>query len=337
MITSTPVARWYWGEPGHRTDLVGEAVRRFVLALRALDRHRLGTPHLGRVTVCVPEPGHRDFLVRSDFQVGALAVVDSGAPESLTARIGAALTPGEIGTVELFATCDGIVETGRDARAEEGLFTLSVEASEGFFNVGLTTYSDAWLPFDLRGHAQEALFAANGPRLASALAEISEALDLEVDPDDSTWFAVPTETGAENQFEDTDGSPSDVWGRFEVPYRNTVFSQAPTFTPGYGRQASGPVRYVPVVGEQGTLGYLWASDAESAASFEPCDVADLDGYRAGLLWLDRLQASFDRGLAPAEALNRLAASAEDSVAGRAASSETAEVDEFWKLRELARS
>ncbi|MFD5917727.1 hypothetical protein ACFVYP_11550 [Kitasatospora sp. NPDC058201] len=227
MIASTPVARWSWGEPGHRTDLVGEAVRRFVLALRALDRHRLGTPCLGRVAVSVPQPGRRNFLVRSDFRVGALAVVDSGAPESLTAQIKAALAPGEIGTVELFASCDGIVETGRGARAAEGLFTLGAEASEGFFNVGLTTHSDAWLPFDLRGRGQDAVFAANGPRLASALAEISAALGLEVDPDDATWFAVPTGRGAENRFEDADGSPSDVWGRFEIPYRNGISNRTP--------------------------------------------------------------------------------------------------------------
>lgn len=53
MIASTPVARWSWGETGRETDLVREAVRRFFLALRVLDRYGLAAPHGGRVAVVV--------------------------------------------------------------------------------------------------------------------------------------------------------------------------------------------------------------------------------------------------------------------------------------------
>ncbi|MFD3757423.1 hypothetical protein [Streptomyces sp. NPDC058622] len=252
-------------------------------------------------------------------------------------QIKESLGAGEIAAVELFASCDGIVETGTGARPVEGMFALSVEVSEGFFQVGLTTFSDAWMPFDLRGHEQEAVFAANRPRLASALAELSGALDLEVDPEDATWFGIPTESGIENHYEDDDGTPSDVWGRFEIPYRNGIFSQTPKFAAGYGRQTSGPVRYVPVLGEQGVLGYLWASDTDGAASFEARDEADLDAYRAGLVWLDRLQEAYDRGLLPNVALAELMEHPGDPVSGQAGSAVPIEVDEFWKLRELAQS
>ncbi|MDH6109177.1 hypothetical protein P3T36_006260 [Kitasatospora sp. MAP12-15] len=337
MIASTPVARWNWGESGRPADLVSEAVHRFAQAVRVLDQHRLGTPHEGRVAVAVPERGHRGYLLKTDLRVGAIAEEGAGATEELVAQIKTRLTPSEIGAVELFASCDGMVDTDCGAQATEGMFTLSVEVSEGFFNVGLTAFSDAWMPFDLRGRGQESVFAANGPRLASALAELSEALDTEVDPDDPTWFSVPTESGARNHYEDDDGTPSDVWGRFEIPYRNGIFSQTPKFTAGYGRQASGPVQYVPVVGESGVLGYLWASDAESAASFEACDAVDLDGYRAGLVWLDRLQKAYDRGLLPTAALAELMAYPDDAEAGQAGSSEPIDVDEFWKVRELAQS
>ncbi|MFJ2818754.1 hypothetical protein ACIQOU_05880 [Streptomyces sp. NPDC091279] len=288
------------------------------------------------MSVVVPEPGRRSVLVRADFPVGAL-VSDAGAAEALVARVKGRLADGEIGGVELFASCDGVVETGTGAVPVEGMFALTVEVSEGFFQVGLTTFSDAWMPFDLRGREQEAVFTANRPRLASALAEISRLLDVEIDPEDATWFAVATESGAENHFEDDDGTPSDVWGRFEIPYRNGVFSQTPKFTAGYGRQTSGPVRYVPVLGEDGTLGYLWASDTDGAASFEARDAADLDAYRAGLVWLDRLQQAYDRGLLPSAALTELREYPGDLVSGQPDAAEPVEVDEFWKLRELAQS
>ncbi|MCY0952743.1 hypothetical protein [Streptomyces sp. H27-S2] len=292
------------------------------------------------MAVVVPEPGRRNHLVRADFPVGApapAAAEGSGAAEALVVQIKESLGAGEIGAVELFASCDGIVETGTGARPVEGMFALSVEVSEGFFQVGLTTFSDAWMPFDLRGHEQEAVFAANRPRLASALAELSGVLDLEVDPEDATWFGIPTESGVENHYEDDDGTPSDVWGRFEIPYRNGIFSQTPKFAAGYGRQTSGPVRYVPVLGEPGVLGYLWASDTDGAASFEARDEADLEAYRAGLVWLDRLQEAYDRGLLPSVALAELMEHPGDPVSGQAGSAELTEVDEFWKLRELAQS
>ncbi|MFE9791442.1 hypothetical protein ACFYRL_06850 [Streptomyces goshikiensis] len=287
MIASTPVARWSWGETGRETDLVREAVRRFFLALRVLDRYGLAAPHGGRVAVVVSEAGARSALLRAEFPVGAEAV--------------------------------------------EGLFALTTMVSEEYFHVGLTTFCDAWMPFDLRGRAQEAVFAANRPRLAAALAEIAEALDVEIDPEDATWFGFPTESGVENHYKD-DGSASDVWGSFEIPYRNGIFSQTPRFTAGYGRRASGRVRCVPVLGSTEVLGYLWASDAEGAASFEPCDAADLDGYRAGLVWLDRLQEAYDRGLSPTAALVELGGNPGDRVAGRADVKATAEAG-AWEAPE----
>lgn len=60
---------------------------------------------------------------------------------------------------------------------------------------------------------------------------------------------------------------------------------------------------MPVLGERGLLGYLWASDAENAASFEPRDVDET--YRVGLRALDRLRAAHDEGLTPSDALRQL--------------------------------
>ncbi|MFD8980797.1 hypothetical protein [Streptomyces sp. NPDC059564] len=273
-----------------------------------------------------------------DFAVGALtadAVEGSSAAEALVAWIKEGIAAGAVGGVNLYASCDGIVVTGAGGgEAVEGLFALTAEVSEGYFNVGLAAFSDAWMPFDLRGRAQESVFAANRPRLASALAEIAEELDVEIDPEDATRFGFSTESGIENHYED-DGSPSDVWGSFEIPYRNRIFNQTPQFKAGYGRQAEGPVRYVPVLGTQEVLGYLWASDDEGAAGFEPRDAADLEAYRAGLVWLERLQEAYDRGLSPTAALVGLGKRSGDPVAGRPEANAAVDVDEFGKLALLA--
>ncbi|MFE6662756.1 hypothetical protein ACFVFH_04210 [Streptomyces sp. NPDC057697] len=324
MIATTPVAQWSWGERGRDTDLVQEAVRRFSSALHILERHRLGTPHDGLVSVKVPTRGHRNFLFNAELRF----------TRTLAKEIKANLTAGEIQGVELLALCDGFVEFGSGLVASESMFALSVEVSEDYFNTGLTTFSDAWMPFDLRGREQEEPFSQNRSRLSGALADLSEALGLETDPDDPTWFGIPTETGVENHFED-DGSPSDVWGRFEIPYRNGIFSQTPRFEPGYRRVASGPVLYFPVRSQDGVLGYLWASDAEGAASFEARDDADLDGYRAGLVWLDRLKDAYGRGLGPGAALLELMNAPSNPVAGTPAGAAPLEVNEFRALRELA--
>ncbi|MFD8980792.1 hypothetical protein [Streptomyces sp. NPDC059564] len=265
MIAGTPVARWSWGEPGHETDLVREAVRRFLSALGALERYRLGTPHGGRVAVEVPGMGRRGILLRADFPVGAL----TADVEALVVRIKEGIAAGEIGGVNLYASCDGIVETGAGGgEVVEGLFELTAAVSEGYFHVGLTAFSDAWMPSDLRGRAQEAVFAANRPRLASALAEIAEELDVAIDPEDATWFGFPTESGIENHY-------------------------------------------------------------------EPRDAADLDAYRAGLVWLDRLQEAYDRGLSPTAALVELGKCSGDPVAGRPEANAAVDVDEFGKLALLA--
>ncbi|MCX5376726.1 hypothetical protein [Streptomyces sp. NBC_00091] len=330
MITTTSsVARWSWGEFGKHPDPVHEAVRLFHLTLGVLERHQLGVPQGGRVAVHVSKWGGRDDLLRADLPVG---VAGDGA---LVEGIRRGLDDGKMGGVGLYATCDGVVETAAGPEPVEGMFAVSVDVDDGFSVVWLITFSDAWMPFDLRGRAQEALFAANRPRLAAALAGLSQAFGMETDPDDPTWFGIATTTGVENHYEHDGTTPSDVWGSFEIPYRNGIFSQTPRFTAGYGRQASGPVRYVPVMGSQGVLGYLWASDTEAAASFEPRDAADLDAYRAGLVWLDRLQEAYDKGLSPTAALVELGRCPADPVAGLAEVNATVEVDEFGKLALLA--
>ncbi|WP_143663794.1 hypothetical protein [Streptomyces sp. rh34] len=324
MIASTPIAQWNWGDRGHDTDLIHEAVRRFSATLEVLDRHRLGTPHRGQVSVKIPEPGHRSFLTQQEYPVTS-ALLDSIKESART---------GDVGTVEMFTSCDGVLETEDGPVTTEGLFTVSVDVSESYFTVTLATFSDAWMQYDLKGKENDSLFRLNRPRLEELLKDISVALKTEVDPDDPSRLGIATDEGVENHFED-DGSASNVWIRFEIPQRNSTFSHTPPFQSTYKREATGRVSYLPVHGENKLLGYLWASDAEGAASFEPCDDADLAGYHAGLAWLEKLHEAFERGLTPSAALESFRDSPTDRTAGHIAGEPPTATDEFWVLRRMA--
>ncbi|WP_260463410.1 hypothetical protein [Streptomyces sp. TRM72054] len=115
---------------------------------------------------------------------------------------------------------------------QSALFVLAASPFADFVTGELVTRSDVWLPFNLKGQPQPDVYDANGPRLAALLRDLSKVLELETDPDDPTYFAKPTETGAENFF-DADGAASDVWGasRFR---RGTTSSHMRPLSDGSG-------------------------------------------------------------------------------------------------------
>lgn len=318
MIATTPVARWTWGREHREEDNVVACLHALLTAHAVLNTHELmvGTPV---VSVSVLEAGKSNsYLFRGDIELDATSPVADVA-RRLAGRIEAALRPGEVGSVYADAKSDGVViSEGSEGRAlrEEKLFRLGASALLDYVSVELVTYNDVWLPYDLEGRPQPAVFGLNAPRLSAALRDVSEALDSETDPDDATYFGKPNETGVENYFED-DGTASDVWSRFEIPYRYEEFTHAPGFGRiGYARTAEGQVQYVPVRSDSGMLGHLWASDTENAASFEPRDVGDEEAYKAGLLWLERLRSAYDRGLTPSAALAELARLPDENGSGQ---------------------
>ncbi|MEU0105735.1 hypothetical protein ABZ313_10235 [Streptomyces sp. NPDC006251] len=285
-------------------------------AYAVLSRHRLviGAP---RVSVSVHEAGRKNsYLFRKDFEPE-----DTWSPadvaKSMAEEVEAGRRPGEIGSV--YADADGLGEVviRGGGREKADLLRLGASTLLDHISVELVTHTDHWLPYDLRGRPQPEVYAANGPRLAAALRDIAEVFGTETDPDDPTYFARPSETGAENFF-DQDGNALDVWESFEIPYRYRAFTQTPRFGRiGCRRTAEGEVRYVPVQDERGIVGHLWASDEENAASFEPLEVGDGATYHAGLAWLERLRSAHDRGLSPSAALAEVSATA-DTSAGRVA-------------------
>lgn len=306
MIATTPVARWTWGrENAQPEDVITACLRELFNACTVLARHELvvGIPNF---SLTIHEAGKSNSHL---FQGGLEFKNASLSPDlaqQLADQTKAALGPGEIGSVYATAKSLSVLVNGDGRSQEEGVFLLGASAVLDYVSTDVVTFSDAWMPYDLKGRAQPAIHSANAPRLSAALQDLSEALHAEIDPDDPTHFGKPTDFGVENYL-DGDGVASDVWSSFEVPYRYSTFTHAPGFGRiGYKRSANGPVQYAPVRGKHGVLGYLWASDTEKAASFEPGDVGDDEVYTSGLMWLDRLRAAYDRGLTPGEALAELA-------------------------------
>ncbi|MBD0688894.1 hypothetical protein [Streptomyces sp. CBMA123] len=312
MIASTPVARWTWGEAVAAPDPLARCLRDL----------RTGWTVLAGQRLAAGEPDVR------------LTLHDTGRPSAQLYRgaLTRNLPPGPYGSAEAWCTVPGLLDGGPGplghlplgdlplghlpvgdlpagvAAPTEGLFLLSAGAHTRFTGVELVTYSDAWLPFDLRGRAQPAVHAANAPRLAAVLAGLTEAFGREPDPAEPTPFATPTRTGVLPRAE-RDGSPSDTWSRFELAGRYREFIDAPGFGRiGYRRTTAAPVRYVPVSDGHGPLGHLWACDAEHAASFEPLGLDVLDHperYRTARAWLARLHTAHDLGLTPGEAMAEL--------------------------------
>ncbi|MYV62906.1 hypothetical protein GTW37_30265, partial [Streptomyces sp. SID4931] len=214
----------------------------FVLARYDL---AIGTPS---VSVSVHEASRANsFLFQGQLEPGTATSV-SDVAHQLAAQVEAERNPGEIGAVYADVKIAGVVFAGDHATREEGLFRIGSSAVLDYVSTELVTFSDTWMPYDLAGRAQPAIHTANAPRLSATLLGLSEVLCSEIDPDEPTYFAKPTDTGIDNYLKDDD-TGSDVWSSFEVPYRYSQFTHAPGFGRiGYKRSAEGEVLYVPVTG-----------------------------------------------------------------------------------------
>jgi hypothetical protein len=77
-------------------------------------------------------------------------------------------------------------------------------------------------------------------------------------------------------------------------------------TPHYEFRARGPVEYVPIRrkrdGVEQLLGYLWFSDAESAAGYVADQALSPESDNLGMVWIEHLARANAEGAAPSAAV-----------------------------------
>ncbi|MGI5137028.1 hypothetical protein [Streptomyces sp. CA-106110] len=93
---------------------------------------------------------------------------------------------------------------------------------------------------------------------------------------------------------------------FEVPRRTELLQdKLPPHSLLYETQTELPVEFVEVASSGLTVGYLWGTDYDDAAGYEPYTPAGQAALDAGEEWLARLSEAKERGLSPSEALREL--------------------------------
>lgn len=112
------------------------------------------------------------------------------------------------------------------------------------------------------------------------------------------------------------------------------------FTPagavgGFARTAEGTVSYVPVSGEAGVLGYLWWSDAENAAGFQPRPASGNPAFNAASYWTDGLHNPEYRNLTPSRVVAELARGHGGTVAGHVVPGPSEQAASREALKEIA--
>ncbi|WP_329560090.1 hypothetical protein OG711_21555 [Streptomyces uncialis] len=308
MITSRdPVGDWTWGidPPADAGAVPPSRAAEIAFQVREI---------LARYELAVPT-GKVDFQVRAtsdgrDTPVDAEGIAWEEAPlapGTALSRIAARADElQEWFMVFLGLQCPGIwVESGVKHRAEK-LFSIYVYVlSGGSVVVTLSTYSDAWLTLDTREREQTDIHAANAPRLAAALADISALMGGPPDPGDQNRHAAPTETGFEDQ-RDEGTAFVDSWGTFEILARNgRMYPAASSAEDEYEVFTEHPVRYLAVRRGERVLGYLWVSVAGDAVGYEPRTAAGDEAFEAGARWVALLGAAHREGLTALAAFERL--------------------------------
>jgi hypothetical protein len=232
--------------------------------------------------------------------------------------------------------CPGLWEEPGSRYRTEKLFNINVDMwGDSLLAVTLETYSDAWLTVDTRDRDQPDVHAANAPRLAAALQEISALLGTALVPGNANRFATPVETG----FEDPriDGPAyDDSWGTFEPSARAArLRAMLPDPENEYEVTTDCPVRYFTIRRDGQPLGYLWASTGDEAAGYEPRTAAGEAAFEAGAEWLLRLRDAHGQGLSPLAALSWAAQASPRPEAGTPAEDTPQEAPSLDALEELS--
>ncbi|MEV6961301.1 hypothetical protein AB0M97_19290 [Streptomyces sp. NPDC051207] len=262
--------------------------------------------------------------------------VAAAATDSELSQLVRSVDPEQVRLVTIDLATPGVCLREGKARHAQKMFMISVDAwASGAGTVTLRTFSDAWLSHDLRGHRQTGVQQENAPRLAAALAEITRITGAPIIPSDPTSYATPTMTGFED-LPDEDPDLLDSWYMFEVPRRTDWFlDQLPPGSLHFETQAESPVTFVEVMLGGRVIGYLWVSDNDDAAGYEPRTPAGDIALDVGKEWLTRLSDAKRRGLSPSEALREFSARRGDSRSGSVVADSPQRVSSLEDLQDLS--
>ncbi|MFK0180204.1 hypothetical protein ACIQVR_30025 [Streptomyces xanthochromogenes] len=218
----------------------------------------------------------------------------------------------------------------------EELFLITAHVwADGAGTLALRTFADAWMSHNLRGHQQSEVQRENAPRLKAALTGIAQALEAEVVPGDTTAFGVPSQDGFDDLPEE-DPDLLDSWYRFEVPRRtDRLLEQLPDGTAQFDNVTESPVNFFEVARDGTAIGYLWASESDDAAGYEPRTPMGKAALDAAVEWLGRLSEAKARGLSPTRALHELTSSRADSRGGAVTPGSLRTADSLEDLQDLS--
>ncbi|MEU1185725.1 hypothetical protein ABZ464_50585 [Streptomyces sp. NPDC005820] len=129
--------------------------------------------------------------------------------------------------------------------------------------------------------------------------------------------------------------PAPVNPRFDEDVHFDLVAPGPA---RYRTRTDKPVRYLTVADKEGgaVLGYVWASDEDDAAAWEPRHAAGPRAYAEGGIWHARLEEAKERGLLPSQALDELLAGPEGNK-GRALPGSLADAPNADVVENLAAS
>lgn len=190
MAGETPTAYWTWQVELPTDDVVRGSLDAVLTAV-----YQLGREHLA---VAVPRLTIRTGGVAAEFAVQGSSLAENAA--RIAEKVRNAGGDAADGEVVILGDCVG-TWVGADGESHRGplLTRVRAEARAGRLSIAVGVFGDAFLPWNLSGAPQPAVYQRNAPRLAAALAAITVALRSPIQPGDETALAVPTAGGAVNR------------------------------------------------------------------------------------------------------------------------------------------
>ncbi|MEY9935927.1 SAV_915 family protein [Streptacidiphilus sp. MAP5-3] len=216
MAGERPTAYWTWQLELPTGDVVRSSVDAVLTVVFLLGREHLA--------VAVPHMTVRAGTVSAEFAVHGSSLAENAAriAEELQNAGGDSSDRG----VSILTDCVGTwVDADGESHREPLLTRVRAEAQDGRLSIAVAAFGDAFLPWDLSGAPQPAVYQRNAPRLAAALAAITVALRSPIHPGDETALALPTAGGAVNRL-NADGEVLDL----TVPLARLT-SNTPLFVP----------------------------------------------------------------------------------------------------------